>query len=131
MAGHDVGAMDDTVQQEEGRMAHGERHEMPGMRHPGLDSTGATDSAHVRQMMDLHMRMMADPVIRERIMADTGMHRLMMGMMAEMPSEHREHMRRMMDHKVDTRTRPRKAAPPRLEPESDDSAAHRRHETPD
>jgi hypothetical protein len=131
MAGHDMGAMDDTVQHEEGRMAHAERHEMPSIRHPGLDSTGATDSAHVRQMMDLHMRMMADPVIRLRIMADTGMHRLMMEMMAEMPAKHREHMRRMMDHKADRQARPRKAAPERLEPEADDSAAHRGHEMPD
>jgi hypothetical protein len=127
-AGHDLGAMGDTVQKEHGRMAQGERHEMPGMRHPGQDSTNATDSGHMRQMMDLHMRMMADSVIRQRVMADTAMHRLMMEMMADMPAEHREHMRSMMDHKADEQARPQRPSPQPRKPETKDSAAHPGHE---
>jgi hypothetical protein len=46
--------------------------------------------------MALHMRMMQDPVIRQRVMADTAMHRMMMQMMQHMPAEHREHMMQML-----------------------------------
>ena len=112
-------------------MAHGERHELPGMRHPGLDSTTVTDSGHMRQMMKLHMRMMADPVLRQRIMADTAMHRLMMEMIAGMPAEHREHMRRMMDHKAENQGGPQSPAAPPRKREAKDSAAHHGQETPD
>ncbi|HEV8362465.1 MAG TPA: hypothetical protein VGQ52_03015 [Gemmatimonadaceae bacterium] len=54
------------------------------------------DSLHMEQMMQLHMRMMSDPVIRERIMADTGLRRMMQDMMRDMPAEHREPMEAMM-----------------------------------
>ena len=46
--------------------------------------------------MKLHERMMADPVVRQRVMADTAMRRMMREMMEQMPPEHREHMRAMM-----------------------------------
>jgi hypothetical protein len=47
-------------------------------------------------MHEMHMRMMSDPVIRQRIMADTGMHRMMMEMIRDMPADHRQEMERMM-----------------------------------
>jgi hypothetical protein len=129
-AGHDMGAMADTVQKEKGRMAHGERDTMPAMRHPGMDSMPSPDSTHMRQMMDLHMRMMADSVIRRRVMADPTMHRLMMEMMAEMPAGHRDRMGAMMDHDAKKQARPQVPAPQPGKPEPKDSAAHRGHEMP-
>jgi hypothetical protein len=66
----------------------------PGQR---TDSAaGEVSGAHMEQMMELHMRMMADSVIRERIMGDTTMRRMMMEMVSEMPDEHRGHMEAMM-----------------------------------
>ncbi len=70
---------------------------MPGMSHPaGVDSaagkratdtmpgmTHATnDTSHMgmSQMMQMHERMMRDPVIRQRVMADTAMRRMMQPM---------------------------------------------------
>jgi hypothetical protein len=123
-AGHDMGAIGDTVRNQEPGMAHGEQHEVPAMRHPGMDSIPAADSAHMRRMLDLHMRMMADTAIRRRVMADTAMHRLMMDMMSEMPAQHREHMRRMMGHDTKKQARPQAPAPRCGRPEAKDSAAH-------
>jgi hypothetical protein len=45
---------------------------MPGMSH-GADSSAASTP----QMMEMHERMMRDPVIRDRVMADTAMRRMM------------------------------------------------------
>jgi hypothetical protein len=87
------------------------------MRHSGTDSAHAAESAQMRRMMDLYMRMMADPVIRQRVMADTALRRLIHEVMAEMPAEHGEHTRGMMEGD-------RKGEPK-------DSAAHREHEMPD
>ena len=42
------------------------------------------------------MRMMADTVIRRRVLADTAMRRMMMGMLDQLPAEHRDMMREMM-----------------------------------
>ncbi|MEO8193184.1 MAG: hypothetical protein ABI681_04990 [Gemmatimonadales bacterium] len=47
---------------------------MPGMTMPGTEVSS-------KAMMDLHMRMMADPVIRARMMADPEMRRMMGTMM--------------------------------------------------
>ena len=76
--------------------------------------------------MALHLRMMGDPVIRQRMMADTAMHRMMMQMMQQMPPEHRAHMQELMhadsartahgDHlmiPVAKQPAPRRAASPR------------------
>jgi hypothetical protein len=116
-AGHDMGAMADTVRKRKPDMPRGKRHQMPAMQHPGADSAEAAAPAHMRRMMDLHMRMMADPVIRQRVMADAALRRLIHEMMAEMPAEHGEHTRGMMEGD-------RKGEPK-------DSAAHREHEMPD
>ncbi|MEP6573727.1 MAG: hypothetical protein ABJD11_13570, partial [Gemmatimonadota bacterium] len=52
------------------------------MKMPGDSAT----QAHMRLMMEMHARMMADPVIHRRMMSDTIMQRLMEGMMASMPA---------------------------------------------
>jgi uncharacterized membrane protein len=53
----------------------------------------------MEQMMKLHERMMADSLIRQRVLADTAMRRMIQEMMREMPAEHQEHMRTMMSPK--------------------------------
>ena len=50
---------------------------MPGMSHGAGAAGGDSSSAMMPQMMEMHERMMRDPVIRERIMADTSMRRMM------------------------------------------------------
>lgn len=87
---------------------------MAGMDHSrmGMPATGARDtavsgmdhskmdmdhsSAHQRHMMEMHMQMMADPVIRARMMANPKLHEMMTEMMNSMPAEHREMMQKMM-----------------------------------
>jgi hypothetical protein len=66
-----------------------------GPRAAESDSTVAPRTSGM--MMELHRRMMADPGIRQRVMADTALRRLMHEMMATMPPEHRAHMRAMME----------------------------------
>ena len=75
-------------------MGAGKHGDMPGM---GADSVGAArdmgpmeppmkgmehmSESHMAEMMDLHARMMADPLIRQRVMSDSVMRKLMTGMM--------------------------------------------------
>ena len=62
---------------------------MAGMDHskmPGMSQTAALPAN--APMMQMHMRMMEDPVIRERVMRDTTMRRLMNEMMQSMPADH-------------------------------------------
>jgi hypothetical protein len=73
---------------------------MPRMDHSKINMPSKADSS-MREMSDssmaeLHMRMMADPVIRERVMADSAMRRMMRDMMSRMPAEHRAHMEALM-----------------------------------
>jgi hypothetical protein len=49
---------------------------MPGMQHGGMQMDGAM----MQRMMEMHMRMMADPVIRERIATDPVLQRMMRDM---------------------------------------------------
>ena len=51
-------------------------------------------------MMQMHMRMMEDPVIRERVMRDTTMRRLMSEMMQSMPADHEMNMGDMAPSRV-------------------------------
>jgi len=120
---HEGGAKPDTV----ARHKMGAMHDSMQTEKPGM----ATDSAHMRRMMDLHMQMMADPIIRRRVMEDTAMRRLMQEVMAEMPAEHQKHMRPMMRDDPKKPAQPRVPAPRPREPEPKDSAAHRGHEVPD
>ncbi len=78
---------------------------MPGMDHAamGQQTPGDTTRAmggHMEQMMQLHMRMMNDPVISKRMMADTAMRRMMEDMMAQMPAEHRAQMKALMSEQM-------------------------------
>jgi hypothetical protein len=61
-----------------------------------MADTAASSDPHIQEMMELHMRMMDDPVIRQRMMADTALRRMMTEMMASMPAAHRQEMERMM-----------------------------------
>ncbi|MHB1223429.1 MAG: hypothetical protein ACYC2G_05195 [Gemmatimonadaceae bacterium] len=82
-----AGHVTPTAPPDTGHASHGDAAAAHGAPH---------DSAHAARMMELHMRMMADPAIRQRLMADSTMHRMMRTMMEDMPPEHREHMQRMM-----------------------------------
>jgi hypothetical protein len=71
---------------------------MKGMAHDSMspsrkaDTAHASMAAHMSAMMDLHARMMADPVIRQRVMADSVMRGLMTQMMDSAGAAQREHM---------------------------------------
>jgi hypothetical protein len=85
---------------------------MPGMQHGPASSTTvpmagmdhskmpgmAADSGSVSddEMMALHMKLLADPVIRARMMKDPEMRRLMTRMVEAMPVEHRQMMQQMI-----------------------------------
>lgn len=67
---------------------------MAGMDHSKMNM-GATGAASI-DMMEMHMQMMADPVIRGRMMADPKLRSMMTEMMQSMPAEHRAMMQEMM-----------------------------------
>ena len=77
-------------------------HEMPDTaKKPMRDTTHAehrmTDSSGADQaMMEMHMRMLADPVIGDRIRSDTALLRMMRESIALMPAEHRAHLESMV-----------------------------------
>ena len=71
------------------------------MRPAPADSARRDTAAHHDMrpdsgMMELHMRMLGDPAIRRRILADSALHRLMMEQVGAMPAEHRDHMMQLM-----------------------------------
>ncbi len=82
----------------------------------------------MEQMMQLHMRMMNDPVISKRMMADTAMRRMMEDMMAQMPAEHRAQMKALMSEQMPSakkapakaRRAPRAAPKPAAKPKPAD-----------
>jgi hypothetical protein len=86
---------------------------MPGMSHGTGAGAADSSSAMAPQMMEMHERMMRDPVIRERVMADTAMRR----MMQQMDSTHggMPHGMKDMDMpaKSRTATRAKSTATPR------------------
>ncbi|MBA2687130.1 MAG: hypothetical protein H0U64_03420 [Gemmatimonadaceae bacterium] len=110
MAGIDHSKMNMTPAQNSGNVAG----QMKGMDHSKMNMPGmqpATDSAkspmmhemdHGKMagshgdsaMMAMHMLMMADPVIRERMLADPEMRKMMSEMMSQMDTTHM----RMMQH---------------------------------
>ena len=90
-------------------MDHSKMKMPPGQR---TDSAaGEVSGERMEQMMELHMRMMADSVIRQRIMSDTIMRRMMMDVMSEMPAEHRAHMEAMMRDAEAAAARPKASTP--------------------
>ncbi len=102
----------------------GEKAGMSGMNHRATDSTSAA-------MMDMHMRLLADPVIRRRMLADTAMRRMAIDMVNQMPAEHREMMMQMLSDtsgkttSTPTRpsTSPKRASTPRTPAKSPKKAA--------
>lgn len=97
MAGMDHSGMGGMQEMDHSAMGH----TMPGHTitgHAGMQhgTMPAETGGSMRTMHEMHMRMMADPTIRQRMMADTATHRMMMQMMESMPTEQREHMMRMM-----------------------------------
>jgi hypothetical protein len=72
--------------------------------------TTMTDSAQMRLMQEIHMRMMADPVIRERVATDPVLQRLMQSMPHEMRTDTTGgHARHEMDRAVADTTGARQA----------------------
>ena len=67
---------------------------MGGMDHSNMAAPGMQESSDA--MMEMHMQMMADPVIRARMMADPKLRSMMAAMLESMPAEHREMMKKMM-----------------------------------
>jgi hypothetical protein len=93
---------------------------------------GRDDSS---RMMQLHKRMMGDSLIRQRVMEDADMRRMMQDVMSEMsPAEHREMQRTMDRNSVGAgepkqQQAPEPPAPSRENPRPApaDSAAHGGH----
>jgi hypothetical protein len=121
---HEAGEMSDTGRAAKAGMAQHEGHEMPGMQHPRRASTPSADSIHQKQMMDLHRRMMADPVIRQRVMGDSAMRRLMNEMMGHGKMRQRQ-QREKAAPKPETQPRKRKA--PTTPPPADSLHQHQGH----
>ena len=94
MAGMDHSRMPGMAKADTGSKSGGAAQPMEGMDHsrmPGMSGAMKSDD-----MMAMHMKLMADPVIRERMMADPEMRRMMTSMMDAMPPEHRSMMQKMM-----------------------------------
>ena len=75
-------------------MDHSKMHAADSAR--GIDSARSATSAHDEQTMELYMRMLADSVIRRRVLADTAMRRMMIEAVDRMPAEHREHLQELL-----------------------------------
>ena len=70
---------------------HARHDSTPGMQLH--DTAESSAQAHLRQMMEIHGRMMADPVIRERVARDSVLQRMMEGMPHEMGDTLADHGR--------------------------------------
>jgi hypothetical protein len=101
-------------------MKGGDHANMPGMgtAAAGRDSAaGADHSAHGATSgvatgaspMDLQMRLLRDPVIRRRLLADSTTRRMTLDMIGQMPADHRAEMMRLL---ADTASAPAPAAAP-------------------
>ncbi len=113
---------------------------MPGMDHGQAGAGQAAMKGH-REMMDLHARMMADPVIRKRVMADSAMRSLMSQMMdsagaagsgtpeSGRTQKHEGHGQRKSEPSGVKRppAKPPAPAPRPAEPEPADTASHQGH----
>ena len=87
-------------------------HEGHQMSDSARKTAGDSAARHSEQMMEMHMRMMSDTVIRDRIMADTAMRRMMQEMVTAMPAEHRGHMEAMIrEAATPARAEPARRAP--------------------
>ena len=93
--------------------------------HGTVTSAAAADTTSMRQLMDLYLRMMADSVIRRRLVTDTSMRRLVDEVIERMPPEHREHLREMM-----RRSNAPPARPPTRRPAPKPPDPHAGHRPP-
>ena len=67
------------------------------VNHKAMEHDSAKDSVTMPSLMAVYERMMADTVIRRRILADTAMRRMLLELVDQMPPEHREHLRAMLE----------------------------------
>jgi hypothetical protein len=98
MAGMDHSKMPGMAKPDTGSKPSGIAQPMAGMDHskmPGM-AGAASNAMSSDDMMALHMKLMADPVIRARMMADPAMRRMMTSMMDAMPAEHRAMMQKVI-----------------------------------
>ena len=86
-------------------------HAVPAVRPDSARPDTASPAGHDSVAMQLHMRMLSDPTIRRRILADTAMHRMMMEQVDAMPTEHREHMMSLMHPPPEPPSQPATRAP--------------------
>ena len=103
-AGHDAAPAGQATQehqhaQPQPAQAGGHQHaprpaETPAHQHEQMKGGIEGDSASA--MRETYLRLLADPVIRERVMADSGLHRLMMEAAEQMPAADRERLLRAM-----------------------------------
>ena len=101
------------------------------------DSTARMEAGpdHTSRMMRLHTRMMGDSVIRQRVMEDGEMRRMMQDMMLEMSPAERREMQRTMDRVPGGASEPKQQQTPNPpapgrenpKPAPADSAAHGGH----
>ena len=92
----------------------------PEAAYGAVDTSGTSMDPHMEQMMMLYTRLLADSVMRRRMMADTAAHRIIMETIDQMPAE-REHLRELMEaaHAEDAKAaaeRPRTRSTPRRQP---------------
>lgn len=80
---------------------------------PSMPGMTATDTMPMAAMERLYKRMMADPIIRRRVLADTTMRRLMTEMIDHMPADQQAMMRRMMQGSMPSMDATPSAAGPR------------------
>jgi hypothetical protein len=98
MAGMDHGAMAGAQGVQHGNMpgmqhgqaGQGTRQGSPAMDHSRMGGM-PMDAAAMQRMMEIHMRMMADPVIRERVATDPALQRMMQEMHGTMPMMRQGH----------------------------------------
>ena len=72
------------------------------MDHGGMNMGAMNMSATDTSAMEMHIRMLADPVIRQRIATDTALRRMMTEMIDQTPVAHQSMMRQMLDKPTTT-----------------------------
>ena len=80
---------------------------------PAMTDSSSMDKGAMKSMMDLEQRMLADPVIRRHVLADTAMRRLIIATLKQMPAEHRAMIERMLRAERAQQTRKPSATTPK------------------
>jgi hypothetical protein len=114
--GNPAGMMPDMTEGA-GNAAQGTGHDMGRMEeHPVAGDSAMR--AHIQLMMEMHRWMMADPVMRQRMMADTTARRLMGEMIEAMPPKQRAEMQAIMRQAPGPVGRPAAPKPVQKKPRS-------------